>query len=476
MMTSTRWLSAFTALAVLVTLATAGQGCGVMSFGECTDKGSCAEVDTGTTGDDAPVISADANPGTGAEGGDDAPGVPPGDDATVEVDTGGADATIDTGPADTGIDRGVDTGIDARIDVGVDTGIDAAVDTGVGSPDACVPGAPEDCTNGFDDNCDGLIDCADPQCQPAFTCVPTAPTGWVGPVEFWQAANPATAPGCDTGYGGALRDGQGGAFTASPATCGCTCSATGQVCSQSGSFFTQTNCAGTCATVTPAADGTCTPVPGNGCGSQGSFSLALGTPTGGVCSPSPSTTVPPVTWATSERVCSYTGPTDNPGGCSGAGGASCVRAPAGAAGGYSAGACVYSTADPPPTACPAGFTAIPPLTFYARATDTRGCATCTCRGTPSGGTGSCTGTVDLYGKFPDAGCTGAHDTYDAGATAACQCIGQVQCGANDAVVLNNTPGFVQAHYTVTPGTCGMPGRPASTGTAAPATPTTVCCR
>ena len=37
---------------------------------------------------------------------------------------------------------------------------------------ACVPGAPEDCFDGWDNNCDGLIDCADPLCNPVAVCVP----------------------------------------------------------------------------------------------------------------------------------------------------------------------------------------------------------------------------------------------------------------------------------------------------------------
>jgi hypothetical protein len=35
----------------------------------------------------------------------------------------------------------------------------------------CIP-APESCFNGIDDDCNGLIDCADPACNPTATCVP----------------------------------------------------------------------------------------------------------------------------------------------------------------------------------------------------------------------------------------------------------------------------------------------------------------
>jgi hypothetical protein len=452
-----RRFSAFAARAMAAVLALGAQGCAVMASGECADKASCVDSETGSTdeGNDAEAGSATFDAETG---GDAAADVGTGRDATMEGATG-SDATVaaDTGQADGPRDTGV-----------ADTRVDAP------APDGCVSTGTEDCTNGIDDNCDGKIDCADPLCQPAFTCVPPVPVGWVGPVELWQAANPATRPACDTGYGGTPRDGQGGTFTAPAAACGCACGATGQVCSQGGTFFTQTNCVTTCATVTPAANGTCTPVVGGGCGSEGSFSLSSApAPSGGSCIATPSTTVPPVGWATSERVCPYTGPTDNPGGCAGAGG-SCARAPAGGAGGYGAAACVYSTADSPPTACPAGFTATAPLTFYASDTDTRACAaSCTCSGPPSNG--SCSGTIDLYGNSPDAGCAGTHDTYDAGGAPVCQCFGQSKCGANDLVILKNMPGFVQAHYVVTPGTCAMPAQPNPTGSAVPTGPTTVCC-
>ena len=152
-------------------------------------------------------------------------------------------------------------------------------------------------------------------------------------------------------------------------------------------------------------------------------------------------------------------------------GSSCLRAPAGVAGSFGAKECVYSTASTPPTACPAGFPT-GPTTTYTGLADTRGCdPTCPCRGAPTGG--ACAGTVSFYGNFPDAGCTGAADTYAIGT--ACQCFGQSQCGANDLVILNNMPGWVRASYTVTPGACAPPGAPASTGAAAPAGPFTVCC-
>jgi hypothetical protein len=169
-------------------------------------------------------------------------------------------------------------------------------------------------------------------------------------------------------------------------------------------------------------------------------------------------------------VCSYTGAADSPGGCTPPG-STCVLAPTGASAGYGTTACVYRSDDPPPAACPAGYTRIGPITFYSGQSDDRDCAACACSGPPSAG--SCAGTISLYGNAPDAGCTGMSDSYALGTT--CQCYGQSQCGAGDLQVLNVAPGYVQAHYTVAPGTCAAPAQPRPVGGAAPTGPTTVCC-
>jgi hypothetical protein len=435
-------------LVAMSAIVLAAEGCAVMSSGECTDKASCDDLDAATLpGRDVTVA-----------------------DSPVDIIDGGTDQTVladaptsDAPTSDGSLPEATPPREAGPIEAGpVEAG---PIDAGL-PPDACA--ATEDCTNGIDDNCDGKIDCDDPLCQPAFTCTPTVPSGWFGPVELWEAATPATAPACDTGYATPV-DLHAGTLTAAPATCSCTCGATGQVCSLAGGFFQQTDCAGSCAAVTPDPAGGCTPVAANSCGSEGSFIVSgAATPTGGTCAPSSVVpTVPTATWSSAARVCSYAGAADT-GGCATG---SCVRAPAGATGSFGAKECVYSTTTPAPTACPSGYPTGPTLA-YSTIDDTRGCdPTCTCRGGPTGG--ACAGTVSLYGNFPDAGCTGSADTYAVGA--ACQCYGQSQCGANDQVILNNVPGWVRATYTVTAGTCATPAAPASTGTATPSGPFTVCC-
>jgi hypothetical protein len=42
----------------------------------------------------------------------------------------------------------------------------------------CPQGTTESCFDGVDNNCDGLVDCADPQCNGVGVCVPTAPGGF----------------------------------------------------------------------------------------------------------------------------------------------------------------------------------------------------------------------------------------------------------------------------------------------------------
>jgi hypothetical protein len=422
-------------------LALVGQGCAVMSSGACADKASCLDLDAGTSGSD----------GTLADSSDEV-GLDAFDDQTVVIDAR-SDAPLLDASAEASAPREAGSAEAGPVDANRD------------APVGCV--ATEDCTNGIDDNCDGKIDCEDPLCQPAFACTPAVPTGWLGPVELWQGATPAAAPACDLGYATPV-DLHAGTLTAQAAACSCTCGATGQTCSLPGGFFRQTDCSGSCAAVTPDPAGGCTPVPANTCGSEGSF-LASGalTPTGGTCAPSPVVrSLQPAAWSAAARVCTYAA-TDAPGGCTTG---SCVRAPSGGAGTFGAKECVYSTTMPAPTACPAAYPTGPTVT-YSGVTDTRDCdSTCAC-GAPTGG--SCAGTVSLYGNFPDAGCTGAADTYAIGA--ACQCYGQVACGTNDLVALNNVPGFVRASYTVTPGTCAAPPPPASTGTAVPTGPFTVCC-
>jgi hypothetical protein len=159
--------------------------------------------------------------------------------------------------------------------------------------------------------------------------------------------------------------------------------------------------------------------------------------------------VPPSSFATNARVCSWSAAPDLPGGCDGAG-EQCVRAPTAP---YGTRLCVYQVGDPAPAACPAGpFTSY--HVYYGSAVDSRDCSECTC-GAAAGGT--CSGTVGFFGTAACAG--GASNTYAFGTG----CLTLV------------SPVHAMGAYTPSGGACGpgIGGQPIGKveGTRA----TTVCC-
>jgi hypothetical protein len=397
-------------------------GCAVWASADCLEKASCVRS-ASTGGQDVDAQGTDHD----------------GPDAAA--DTGGA-------PADAAGDAGTDAANDSME-------ADATPDAGA----RCVATGPESCTNGIDDDCNGKVDCADPACG-AYTCAPAVPSGWDGPVALAEVPGGSALPACPTAFE-ALVDASLGLSAPSAATCDCTCGAsgkaTGQVCSATGTFHTDQACSSApCATVAVSSAATsCVAVGSTRCGSGGSFNMpAAPAPSGGSCAPHVTTTTAPATWATSARLCSYVGGPRDVSGCSGA--SACVAAPASP---YRAGLCVYSTADPPPAACPAGYEESAPIVLYAGTADTRACGACTCGG-PIGG--SCAGTVSLFGA---AGCTGATGaaSYTLGSS----------CRAYSG--LSPAPGSVEASVTVSAGSCSVQAMPQPTGGVTPAMPTTVCC-
>ncbi|HZU84709.1 MAG TPA: hypothetical protein VE987_17385 [Polyangiaceae bacterium] len=406
-----------------------------------TDAAASPEPDDATGASD---VASEGTRGDAAGAGVDGE---PGADVTV-ADASTADRASLDGPARMDSAAEAPSGDDATPDVvGPDDGpIEAS--------SACVPTGPENCTNGVDDDCNGLVDCADPACG-AYTCAAPVPAGWSGPIAWWQGSSGATAPGCAAGFQQAFDANSG--LSGAAATCSCSCTASGQVCSVSGDFHPDQSCGNApCATVTPASSGACTAVPSNTCGSGGSFSVS-GTPapSGGTCSARVTSSVPPAVWAGAARACAYAGPADTGAGCAPA--ERCVAAPG--AGGYGAKLCIYTTSATPPSACPAGYASGAPIVVYSGYTDTRGCGACACSG-PSGG--SCSGTIEIYGS---GGCTGSNGsaTYTLGT--ACQAYSG----------LSPVPGSVKASYVVTGGSCSVQSQPPATGAVTATGPTTVCC-
>jgi hypothetical protein len=127
-----------------------------------------------------------------------------GDDA----DTGNVvppDASTDGSPPDASLPDG-DTGSVMQTDseppfeAGMDVAMPPEASTDGATPsEASTDSCPmiEDCQNGVDDNCDGLVDCADPQCQAlGWACTQgVVPTGW-SLVAFSATARPF----CPTAY------------------------------------------------------------------------------------------------------------------------------------------------------------------------------------------------------------------------------------------------------------------------------------
>jgi len=324
-----------------------------------------------------------------------------------------------------------------------DVPIDVKIDTFVG-PDGNVPdgecnGGAEDCANGKDDNCDGLIDCADPVCQGAgYVCTPPAPSGWNGPVAWFNASGD-TIPSCAAPYVAQASGGHEGINAqAAQSSCGCT-GPTNVQCNQVGvTYYTDTNCQ-------TSAGGA--GLPTNFCVTTGSGSSvaaqAEATAYNGTCGSSPTKTVPPLSWSNSGSVCSYSAPSDM-GGCNS--GALCMQQPP--TGAYTK-ACVWQNGD---VACP-GTPYLQKTVFYTGVTDQRDCSACTC--TASAGT--CTAQVTVFGA---GGCSGG------------SFIGiQTDNSCHQFAGVSAIAGTI----SVNPGTCSAGSTGGPTGSASATGPVTVCC-
>lgn len=266
------------------------------------------------------------------------------------------DITFTDAPADGG---------DASSDARTDGPSDASVDP------SCVKSGPENCEDGLDNDCNGLVDCADPACQPTHQCVDPAPVGW-----DLVAFSPNTRPACPTGYGAAndiknvLGTGSG--------TCSCTCTPdVGTACGNIGVTIsdTATTCGGTTTTRSVPPNTNCTAIPG------GNVDVPPGQAFGQITLPAkPTNCASSTTLAGGTigqgRACAS--PPTKGAGCQGS--QVCVRKPTGF------GLCVSK---PGQNACPLVYTQ-QRSAGSDLSTDNRSCNTCTC------GTTNCTGTVTLF--------------------------------------------------------------------------------
>lgn len=243
----------------------------------------------------------------------------------------------------------------------------------------------EDCVNGKDDDGDGAIDCADPDCSPAFTCVANAPPGWSGPAAFYEG-NPASTPACPGMHPTATPLGNSG-LTATPALCSaCTCGAPSGQCSLQPLSLESDGCAASVGFVTQPLPGACLPIaPPDTTKAMRASPPAYA---GGVCGASNVTvTRPPAAWQSAGLACSG-------GGIGGGCGAKASCAPAAKAP-FATSLCVFRSGD---IACPATFPQ--KHTFVNSVDDTRGCSPCAC-GAPAV---TCEAVTTVHG---DPSCNGA---------------------------------------------------------------------
>ncbi len=294
-----------------------------------------------------------------------------------------------------------------------------------------------------------MVDCADADCG-GYVCAPATPTGWAGPLAFWNGPGAVPAPACGAEYPSATVDATQG-LIAGAVSCGaCGCSAPiGMVCALATlQFFPSLACAGTGGQLTVAAN-VCQAFIILGYNAESAL-FASAPPAGGACNPTPTTDiVPPLAWNERARAC---GGADLGGGC---GAGVCAPKPAAPYGGI----CVAKAGD---NACPPGY---PQKTFYYQGVnDTRGCSACSCS-TPQGA--ACPGTAEIS------------------TNSACSV---------DTVVVNNVGGCESLPPDPSPppppyqnsrsifydgkppvgGACGASGGQVS-GSATPTAPVTICC-
>ena len=422
-------------------------GCGLDADGLDPTEGGATSSDAMSSEDTSSAADGTATDSTLSDS------APKASDSGVRADadaSGGSDGSPNDGAANDG--AGSDDAEEASAsDGGEDSAPDARSDSApsdAATPDASDACGPvEICNNGIDDNCNGLVDCADPACSPAWSCTAASiPAGW-SIVEYVENARPT----CATAYGTSLDvvEGPSGA----PATCGCTCGITTPGSCEIGSFTVYVGGAiGGCALIpaatSPGNGGACSPA-------MPSFAAPDGTKfqidpigyTTGSCTPDPTITVPDAGFVGQGRLCVDTA--GSGAGCTNGG----VCAPAVQGGGFSL--CISHGGT---ETCPAGYTTA--HTVGTTITDTRSCSACTC----GGATATCGPASVTF--FADGGCD------DDGATVAADSVCNDFPGA-----MAGGPTYVAYEYTAGvqgEGCQASPGSP--DGGVSLTSPHTVCCQ
>ncbi len=384
-------------------------------------------------------------------------------DGSPEAAGGGTpDATLD---GDQDAELGPDTGEASNMDAGApdadatvpdEASQDAQTEDAKDATepqDAALEGSPNDAPNGTTSDAEWVPDVIQPSpghCNNGFTCAPSAPDGWSGPLEVYAGPTPPAA--CSANFEGPVFVG-GSAPAGGPATCGCSCMPPegvgcapinvpifcGVSCSDAGAVSQEVFSPAVCAQVdvTSACDG-----------GFNSMIVPASAPTAGKCSPAPTKTATPPTWSVAVRAC-----------ISGLG----AQASDCAAGDV----CTHLPLPPFSDVCiaQAGVVAECPAGRYTSRriydesfADSRDCAACTCGGVTGA---SCKSQLEVFATT--------------GPTAACQGAAQVTYPAPASCSFVQQPGdfLLQAGVT-TLGSCSA-SPPAPIGALTGAQPTTFCC-
>lgn len=338
-----------------------------------------------------------------------------------------------------------------------------ASSSGSGSSSGQGGGTPgvEDCQNGTDDDSDGLADCADDECSPAYSCVSSPPLGWEGYVTLFDGVE-ADKPGSCPGTFPTAFVGHRNLLTPPHACSTCSCGApAGQTCDLADTItVSDKNCGfvGQNNPINPPTDwqGECYGPAGlqggQTCvGGPCNSSVSTGKPTikGGTCPASGGTSDQmPEQWESYGLGCSGA---LKGGGC----GAGSVCQPKSATP-FRSGLCVYKTGE---NSCPVGDFS-QQFVYFEKADDTRACSACECDA-PTGA--MCDATIKIYGDVAVNVCNTEIASFPAG--------GCANLSGNPAVF-----GRSAILSGPTGGTCGVkPGGGQTTGALTPINPTTFCC-
>lgn len=285
-------------------------------------------------------------------------------------------------------------------------------------------------------------------CAADGACVAPAPNGWTGPLRLSQGAGPS--PACPAALPQLALTAHADLMPAKPASCGCTCQASGScqgAISKRGYSSAQCDTGTDCGSNEQLSPG-CSATTGVTCSPSNpapvvAWKISVGATYQGTCTPQGTKALPELpAWRTAVQACGSLSLSSA--GCTG--GSVCL--PAATAPYDVAGACVLRAGEHP---CP-GAPYTSRRVVYGGVDDQRDCSTCSC----TGPTGSCGGFISFRSG---ANCAGTELLH----------AGIPGCVAKPAAATSLSLSLSSASVT-----CGASGG-TPTGSVEPTDPTTLCC-